>query len=143
MAFDTHVNQGGATGLLATRLYALDRTIAGLHDGLQQGWAQALAVVVTEFGRTAAVNGTGGTDHGTASAALLLGGALKPGGIVGDWPTLGEGRLHEGRDLAPTLDVRGLFKAVLRDHYGVESSALEGQIFPDSASAAPPAVILA
>ncbi len=94
-------------------------------------------VVATEFGRTARVNGTLGTDHGTASTALLLGGALKPGGIVGDWPTLKTAALFENRDLAPTLDMRGLFKGVLSDHLGVEHAALDSTVFPDSGGVRP------
>ena len=79
-----------------------------------------MVLVATEFGRTARVNGTGGTDHGTGSTALMLGGALKPGGIVGDWPTLKQSALFENRDVAPTLDMRGLFKGVLAEHMGVD-----------------------
>jgi uncharacterized protein (DUF1501 family) len=94
-------------------------------------------VVATEFGRTARANGTGGTDHGTASTALLLGGALKSGGIVGDWPTLQQQALYENRDVAPTLDMRGLFKGVLAEHMGVDRAALENTVFPNSAAAKP------
>lgn len=90
-------------------------------------------LVVTEFGRTARVNGTGGTDHGTASTGLILGGALKPGGIVGDWPGLADKALFENRDVAPTLDMRALFKGVLADHMGVDRALLDKTVFPDSA----------
>jgi uncharacterized protein (DUF1501 family) len=93
--------------------------------------------MATEFGRTARVNGTNGTDHGTASTALVLGGALKKGGIIGDWPTLRQASLFENRDTYPTLDMRGLFKGVLRDHLGIERAALDRTVFPDSGSAAP------
>jgi uncharacterized protein (DUF1501 family) len=135
--FDTHAGQGAVNGQLATRLTALDNVIAGLREGLGPSWSQTVVIVVTEFGRTAHVNGTGGTDHGTASTLILAGGALKPGGIVGDWPTLQSARLFESRDLAPTLDVRKVFKSVLADHLGVDRRALETTIFPDSASAPP------
>lgn len=135
--FDTHANQGAATGQLATRLSYLDAVVDGVHAGLGDGWRDTVLIVCTEFGRTARVNGTGGTDHGTASTALLLGGALKAGGIVGDWPTLRQAALYENRDLAPTLDMRGLFKGVLSEHMGVPRSALETSIFPDSADARP------
>jgi uncharacterized protein (DUF1501 family) len=94
-------------------------------------------IAATEFGRTAHVNGTGGTDHGTASTLILAGGALKPGGLVGDWPTLAASKLFEGRDLAPTLDVRSVFKGVLADHLGVDRAALDGAVFPGSRDAAP------
>jgi uncharacterized protein (DUF1501 family) len=135
--FDTHANEGAAQGQLATRLAYLDAVLDGLHQGLGPEWKNTVVVVATEFGRTARVNGTGGTDHGTASTALLLGGALKPGGIVGDWPTLKQSALFENRDLAPTLDMRGLFKGLLHDHLGVDRAALDTTVFPDSAAAKP------
>ena len=135
--FDTHANQGAADGQLANRLKALDDVVAGLKDGLGPAWNQTVVVTATEFGRTAHVNGTGGTDHGTASTLILAGGALKPGGIVGDWPTLQQARLFEARDLAPTLDVRQVFKGLLQDHMGVDRTALDTRVFPGSRAAAP------
>jgi uncharacterized protein (DUF1501 family) len=135
--FDTHAGQGASDGLLANRLAVLDQTVAGLRSGLGEQWGQAVVIAATEFGRTAHVNGTGGTDHGTASALILAGGALKPGSLVGDWPTLAASKLFEGRDLAPTLDIRGVFKGVLADHLGVDRAALDGVIFPGSRDAAP------
>jgi uncharacterized protein (DUF1501 family) len=135
--FDTHANQGAAQGLLAQRLAYLDAVIDGIHAGLGPDWKDTVLVAATEFGRTARVNGTAGTDHGTASTVLLAGGALKKGGIVGDWPTLKSQALFENRDLAPTLDMRGLFKGVLAEHLGVQKASLDTAIFPDSAAAAP------
>ena len=135
--FDTHARQGGVDGQLAARLRLMDQVIAGLQTGLGPAWKDTVIVVATEFGRTARINGTGGTDHGTASTLFLAGGALKPGGIVGDWPTLQEAKLFEGRDLAPTLDIRSVFKGVLADHLGVDGRALDTQIFPGSADAKP------
>ena len=135
--FDTHANQGAETGLLATRLQLLDQVIDGLHKGLGPTWDQTVVVVATEFGRTARVNGTQGTDHGTASTLILAGGALKSGGVVGDWPTLQEAKLFENRDLAPTLDIRSVFKGLLQDHLGVDRRSLDSRVFPDSAIAAP------
>ena len=132
--FDTHAGQ---TGQIATRLSYMDAVLAGLHTGLGAEWKNTVVVVVTEFGRTARVNGTGGTDHGTGSTGLILGGALKKGGIVGDWPTLKQTALFENRDTAPTLDMRGLFKGVLADHMGVDRTILEKSVFPDSAGAKP------
>jgi uncharacterized protein (DUF1501 family) len=140
--FDTHANQGAAQGQLATRLAYVDAFLDGLAGGLGPAWRDTVVVMATEFGRTARVNGTGGTDHGTASTALLLGGALKKGGIVGDWPTLAQNRLFENRDTAPTMDMRGLFKGVLRDHLGVERAALDRTVFPDSAAVAPVAGVV-
>jgi uncharacterized protein (DUF1501 family) len=141
--FDTHANQGSSQGQLATRLAYLDAALDGLADGMGPAWKDTAVVVVTEFGRTSRINGTGGTDHGTASTALLLGGALKPGGIVGDWPTLAQGKLFEDRDTAPTLDMRGVFKGLLVAQYGVDRHALDTVVFPDSASVAPTLGIVA
>jgi uncharacterized protein (DUF1501 family) len=135
--FDTHANQGAAQGQLAGRLAYVDAFIDGLATGLGPAWAQTVVVLATEFGRTARVNGTGGTDHGTASTALVLGGAIRKGGIIGDWPTLAQARLFENRDTAPTLDMRGLFKGVLRDHLGIERAALDATVFPGSGAVAP------
>jgi uncharacterized protein (DUF1501 family) len=135
--FDTHANQGASQGQLATRLAYLDAFIDGLHTGLGPAWADTVVVSATEFGRTARVNGTNGTDHGTASTALLLGGGLRRGGIVGDWPTLTQAKLFANRDTAPTLDMRGLFKGVLRDHLGIDRAALDRLVFPGSAATAP------
>jgi uncharacterized protein (DUF1501 family) len=141
--FDTHANQGSSQGQLATRLAYLDAALDGLADGMGPAWKDTAVVVATEFGRTAHVNGTGGTDHGTASTALLLGGALKPGGIVGDWPTLTQTRLFENRDTAPTLDMRGLFKGLLVGQFGIDRRALDSVVFPDSAGVAPTMGIIA
>lgn len=133
--WDTHARQAGQ---LQGRLAGLDTLITGLQTGLGEAWSRTVLVMATEFGRTVRVNGTGGTDHGTGSSLILAGGALKPGGPVGDWPTLADNRLFEGRDLTPTLDVRSVFKGVLRDHLGVDRAALDTRVFPDSGREAPP-----
>ena len=130
--FDTHANQGAAQGQLATRLTYVDAFLEGLSSGLGDAWRDTIVVTATEFGRTARVNGTAGTDHGTASTALVLGGALKPGGIIGDWPTLATSALFENRDTAPTLDMRALFKGILREHLGVDRAKLDTLVFPGS-----------
>lgn len=135
--FDTHARQGAADGQLATRLRSLDDVVAGLQQGLGPAWSDTVVVVATEFGRTAKINGTEGTDHGTASTLILAGGALKRGGIVGDWPTLAQAKLFENRDLAPTLDIRSVFKGVLAEHLGVDRRLLDTRVFPDSAAAPP------
>jgi uncharacterized protein (DUF1501 family) len=132
--FDSHANQAN---LLTQRLAYLDAVLDGVHQGLGPEWKNTVVLVATEFGRTARANGTGGTDHGTGSTALILGGALKGTGIVGDWPTLKQQALFENRDVAPTLDMRGLFKGVLADHMGVDRAALETAVFPNSAAARP------
>jgi uncharacterized protein (DUF1501 family) len=130
--YDTHANQGAATGQLANHLKNLDDMVDNLHQGLGPSWSDTVLVAVTEFGRTARINGTGGTDHGTASTMILAGGALKQGGIIGDWPTLADASLFENRDVAPTLDVRQVFKGVLGAHLGIESRALDTVVFPGS-----------
>jgi uncharacterized protein (DUF1501 family) len=135
--FDTHANQGAGTGQLADRLAYVDAFLDGLAAGMGPAWPRTVVALATEFGRTARINGTKGTDHGTASTALVLGGALRPGGIIGDWPTLQEARLFQNRDTAPTLDMRGLFKGLLRDHLGVDRAALDRSVFPGSAAVRP------
>ncbi|WP_395942688.1 DUF1501 domain-containing protein [Brevundimonas sp.] len=132
--WDTHAGQKAQ---LQTRLTGLDQLVSGLRNGLADDWSHTVVMVATEFGRTARANGTQGTDHGTGSSLLLAGGAVKPGGLIGDWPTLADNRLFEGRDLAPTLDVRSVFKGVLRDHMGVDRAALDARVFPGSAAEAP------
>ena len=94
-------------------------------------------VVATEFGRTARINGTEGTDHGTGTIALLVGGAVKGGRVISDWPTLKPASLYEGRDLAPTTDLRAVIKGVLSDHLGMAERVLAARVFPDSTAAKP------
>ncbi|MGD2133488.1 MAG: DUF1501 domain-containing protein [Maricaulaceae bacterium] len=128
--WDTHANQGAATGQLANRLRALDEGLAALKEALGDKWSSSVVLVATEFGRTASVNGTRGTDHGTGGAAFVFGGAVRGGRILGDWPGLAQ--LHEDRDVRPANDLRGLFKGVLRDHWGVDRSDLDRFVFPES-----------
>jgi uncharacterized protein (DUF1501 family) len=133
--WDTHANQGGATGQLATRLGALDEGLSALKQGLGPTWSNTVVMVVTEFGRTVAINGTRGSDHGTGGAAFVLGGAVRGGKVYGDWPGLSERALFEGRDLAPANDLRGLFRSTLAGHWGVDTRALDTRVFPGSANA--------
>lgn len=133
--WDTHANQGAENGALALRLKALDAGLATLHDAMGAAWQHTTVLVATEFGRTVAVNGTRGTDHGTGSAAFLLGGAVKGGRVVTRWPGLAANSLYEGRDLAPTTDMRSVIKSLLRDHLGVSPALIERDVFPDSAAA--------
>jgi uncharacterized protein (DUF1501 family) len=102
-----------------------------------------VVALVTEFGRTARINGNEGTDHGTATVALLAGGALKGGRVIADWPGLKEADLYEKRDLKPTTDLRAVLKGVLRDHLRVEERALAADVFPGSEAVAPMAGLLA
>ena len=135
--WDTHANQGGARGALAQRLSGLDRALRELADELGPLWPQTALLVVTEFGRTAAMNGTRGTDHGTGGCAFLAGGAVRGGRVIADWPGLSAAALLDNRDLRPTLDLRSVFKAVLDEHLRVDARTLATRIFPDSGSARP------
>jgi uncharacterized protein (DUF1501 family) len=134
--WDTHANEGGAEGQLAGRLGALDKALATLRQELGPAWSDTAVLLVTEFGRTAAINGTRGTDHGTATVAFLVGGAVAGGRVIADWPGLSTGALYQGRDLAATLDLRSVLKGLLTEHLSVPAGALD-TVFPDSAAAKP------
>ncbi|MCP4329568.1 MAG: DUF1501 domain-containing protein [Alphaproteobacteria bacterium] len=141
--WDTHANQGTVRGRLANNLAGLDAGLDKLRLALGSAWPETVVVAVTEFGRTAAANGTGGTDHGTAGVALMVGGGVRGGRVVADWPGLASGDLHEGRDLRPTLDLRSVFKGILADHLSVGNAALDRSVFPDSGGARPmPGLVL-
>jgi uncharacterized protein (DUF1501 family) len=135
--WDTHANQGGAKGALGQRLTGLDKALRTLADELGPLWQQTAVLVVTEFGRTAAMNGTRGTDHGTGGAALLVGGAVSGGRVIADWPGLARTALLDNRDLRPTLDLRSIFKAILDEHMRVDAKTLATRVFPDSSGARP------
>jgi uncharacterized protein (DUF1501 family) len=135
--WDTHANEGGAQGQLAGRLAALDYGLAVLKQELGPAWKDTAVLLITEFGRTAAINGTRGTDHGTATAAFLVGGAVAGGRVVADWPGLSTRTLYQGRDLNPTLDLRSVLKGLLAEHLSVSPRVLEQTVFPDSAAAKP------
>jgi len=140
--WDTHADEGVVTGRLANLLGALDGALAAIETAMQDAWRETVVAVITEFGRTARINGTEGTDHGTATVALLAGGALKGGRVVADWPGLKPNHLHEGRDLKPTTDLRAVLKGVLRDHLRAEEAAVASKVFPDSAAVKPMAGLL-
>jgi uncharacterized protein (DUF1501 family) len=133
--WDTHANEGAVNGRLATLLSALDGAIAAIETGMGPAWRDTVVAVVTEFGRTARINGSDGTDHGTATIALLAGGAVKGGRVIADWPGLREADLLEKRDLRPTTDLRAVVKGVLRDHLRLPETALATTVFPDSTAA--------
>jgi uncharacterized protein (DUF1501 family) len=135
--WDTHVNEGIAKGRLANLLGALDGAVAAIETNMGDAWRETVVVLVTEFGRTAHINGNEGTDHGTATVALLAGGALKGGRVLTDWPGLKDADLYEKRDLKPTTDLRAVLKGLLKDHLRVDDRSLEADVFPDSAGAAP------
>jgi len=102
-----------------------------------EAWRETVVAVITEFGRTAQINGTNGTDHGTGTVAFLAGGALRGGRVVADWPGLKQAQLYEERDLKPTTDLRAVLKGLLRDHLRVDERALASTVFPDSIGVAP------
>src|SRR5438105_3571481 len=132
--WDTHANQAAPNGALATNLRNLDAGLATLRDGLVAGgaWKRTVVVVATEFGREVAINGTQGTDHGSGGAAFVLGGAVRGGRVVTDWPGLAKRDRYEGRDLRTTTDLRSVLKGVLGEHLHVASRALERDVFPGS-----------
>ena len=136
--WDSHANQTAAQGAVAGNLQSLDAALAALRDALlepaaQGAWQRTVVVVATEFGREVAINGTLGTDHGSGGMALVLGGAVKGGQVLGDWPGLAKKDRFEGRDLRITSDLRALFKTVLDQHLRVPTAALEREVLPGSA----------
>jgi uncharacterized protein (DUF1501 family) len=135
--WDTHQDEGAVGGRLALLLGALDGALASIEKEMGAAWRETVVTVVTEFGRTARINGTEGTDHGTATVALLAGGALKGGRVIADWPGLREASLYEGRDLKATTDLRAVIKGVLKDHLRVPEALLAAKVFPDSLAARP------
>ncbi|MBZ9683098.1 MULTISPECIES: DUF1501 domain-containing protein [unclassified Mesorhizobium] len=135
--WDTHVNEGGATGRLASLLGGLDGAFEEFKKGLGERWKDTAIVTITEFGRTARINGTVGTDHGTGTVVLLAGGAIKGGRVIADWPGLKPAQLYQQRDLAPTSDVRAVLKGLLADQFGLSASVLGEKVFPDSGAVKP------
>jgi uncharacterized protein (DUF1501 family) len=135
--WDTHINEGVASGLLANLLGALDGALHAIETNMGEAWRETVVAFVTEFGRTARINGTDGTDHGTGTIALLAGGALKGGRVVADWPGLKPSDLHEQRDLKPTTDLRAVLKGLLKDHLRVDERALTEAVFPGSEAVKP------
>ncbi len=132
--WDTHVNQANR---LRNLLRDLTDGLTTFRAALGSAWGQTAVVVISEFGRTVAENGSRGTDHGVGGIALLLGGAVSGGRISGTWPGLAERNLYENRDVMPTSDYRGIFKAVLHDHIGIDMGFLEDTVFPRSRAAKP------
>ncbi len=127
--WDTHVAQGTETGRLYENLAGLASGLDALAQALGPAWSKTAVIAVTEFGRTVAVNGTNGTDHGTASVMFVMGGAVRGGRLYGDWPGLD--RLQDDRDLRVATDSRSVIKGVLRDHLGIDAASLARKVFPD------------
>ena len=135
--WDTHFNEGIAQGRLSQLLGALDEALAAIKSNMGPAWRETVVALATEFGRTARINGTSGTDHGTATVALLVGGALKGGRVIADWPGLKPADLYQNRDLKPTTDLRAVLKGLLRDHLHAEEKALAQTVFPGSEAVKP------
>lgn len=129
--WDTHSAQNNRLG---TQLRNLDQLVSGLRQGLGATWDRTTILVATEFGRTVAVNGTGGTDHGTAAAAMLIGGAVQGGKMVADWPGLAPAKLHEGRDLKPTLALEALTAHACAEAFHLDPERTARSLFPDAAT---------
>ena len=125
--WDTH---SGQDARLATQLRGLDGLIGGLCEGMGATWAETVVIVATEFGRTVAANGTGGTDHGTAAAAIVVGGAVQGGRIVADWPGLAPGNLYEGRDLRPTLALDTVIASTCAEAFKLDPERTAKVLFP-------------
>ena len=135
--WDTHFNEGIAQGRLSQLLGALDEALAAIKNSMGPAWRETVVALATEFGRTARINGTDGTDHGTATVALLVGGALKGGHVIADWPGLKPANLYQDRDLKPTIDLRAILKGVLRDHLRADERTLAQTVFPGSGAVKP------
>ena len=129
--WDTHAGQRARLGL---QLRGLDAMLGALKTGLGADWANTLVIVATEFGRTASPNGTGGTDHGTASLAMLYGGAVAGGRVLADWPGLAQASLYEGRDLKPTMDLDTLIASAVSAHYRLDMGRSARTLFPNIAT---------
>jgi uncharacterized protein (DUF1501 family) len=130
--WDTHVAEGAGDGQLARRLQSLDQGLLTLKTAMGTAWKSTAVVMATEFGRTVKPNGSGGTDHGTGTAAFLIGGAVAGGHVRAEWVGLNPAVLKDGRDQPAKTDLRALFKGVLADHMSVAQTALNGTVFPDS-----------
>jgi uncharacterized protein (DUF1501 family) len=127
--WDTHSQQQAR---LTQGLKGVDDMVEAIRTGLGPTWNKTLVLVATEFGRTVATNGTNGTDHGTAFAAMLFGGSLAKGGhVMADWPGLAQGQLYEGRDLKPTARFEGFVADTLAAHYGIDAARMRRTLFPD------------
>ncbi|WP_294300295.1 DUF1501 domain-containing protein [uncultured Sphingomonas sp.] len=132
--WDTH---SGQQGRLAAQLRGLDAMIAAIKAGMGPAWKDTMVLVATEFGRTVAVNGTGGTDHGTASAAMLFGGGVKGGRVLADWPGLAPANLYEGRDLKPTTSLDGFIAGAVAVHFGIDPARAVAALFPKAGAVRP------
>jgi uncharacterized protein (DUF1501 family) len=134
LGWDTHSAQKGR---LAAQLKNLDAMLAAMRDGLGPACATTTVLIATEFGRTAAVNGTGGTDHGTASVAMLVGGAVKGGRVVSDWPGLASANLYQARDLRPTCPLDALIAGAAAESLALDPERVGRGLFARALSDRP------
>jgi uncharacterized protein (DUF1501 family) len=125
--WDHHVNEGSATGQIATRLDDLARGIAALAADLGERMQEVVILTMSEFGRAVAENGSRGTDHGHANAMMIVGGGVRGGKVYGRWPGLAPEQRFQGRDLAVTTDFRSVFAEVVRGHLGLADTR---HVFP-------------
>lgn len=132
--WDTHANQGLATGQLANVFGTLRDSLTALRTNLGDAWAKTSIVVITEFGRTVLGNGTFGSDHGMGSVTFVAGGAIAGKRRLGGWPTLGPTQLYQNRDLAPINDQRSVLKSILQRQFGLSETVLNETVFPGSAA---------
>ena len=131
--WDTHTQQAPR---LSRLLGLLDDGLAALREALGAHWGQTTVLVMTEFGRSAAFNGTAGTDHGTGGVAFLAGGAVAGGRVLADWPGLGRVALLDGRDLRPTLDLRSVIAPVVQRQFALSSAQVQSAVLPGATKAA-------
>ncbi|SLN43240.1 hypothetical protein PSA7680_02163 [Pseudoruegeria aquimaris] len=137
--WDTHRNQART---IRRSLSQLQEVLLTLQQELGPVWEKTAVLAMTEFGRTARANGTGGTDHGTGGLMLMAGGAVRGGKVHGKWPGLAAADLYKERDLMPTEDVRTYAAMAIQGLFGTERSVLEGTVFPGLDMGARPQVIL-
>ena len=125
--WDSHANQVGLFGRNARQLDAL---LGAFREGMGAAWSDTLVLVATEFGRTARFNGTNGTDHGTAGAAIVLGGSIKGRQVIADWPGLRDTDLFEARDLRPTIALESVLAGAISEHFGLDAALTLSTLFP-------------
>jgi len=140
--WDTHAAEKPVAGRFGRQVVRLDAILGTLADEMAEHWSATTVLVITEFGRMVRMNGTHGTDHGTATVAMLLGGAVNGGRVVSDWPGLAEKDLYEGRDLRPTTDLRAIVKGILAEQFSVPDRALAEKVFPGSGAVRPMAGLI-
>lgn len=133
--WDTHVNQSGRlSNLLGILSEGVSRYRSKTSDEV---WDNTIIYIVSEFGRTVRPNGSNGTDHGTAGLAMVMGGRVKGGRVISDWPGLSENKLYEQRDLMPTTDLRSVSKAILTEHFGLSRQEITREVLPSSSGLKP------